>query len=56
MSAIYAEGKLKMLLTERRIEQIIGREGETATFLKRCLLKVAGLGGGFFPRQINRYC
>ena len=30
----------------------IGREGETATFLSRCLSNLGGLGGGFAPRQI----
>ncbi|MBA4125020.1 MAG: hypothetical protein H0X72_21455 [Acidobacteria bacterium] len=36
------------------IEQIIGREGETATFFSRCPLNFGGLGGGFAPRQFNR--
>ncbi len=35
-------------------QQIIGREGETATFLSRCLLNSNGFGGGFAPRQLNR--
>jgi len=39
----------------QKAEQIIGREGETATFLSRCLFNSSGLGGGFAPRQFNRY-
>ena len=30
---------------QRRVEQINGREGETATFLSRCPLNFSGLGG-----------
>ncbi len=40
---------------QRAVEQIIGREGETATFLSTGLLNSNGLGGGFAPRQFNRY-
>ncbi len=36
-------------------EQFNGREGETATLLSRCPLKLNGLGGGFAPRHLNRY-
>jgi hypothetical protein len=36
-------------------EQIIGREGETATLLSRCPLNSNGLGGSFAPRQLRRY-
>jgi len=36
-------------------QQIIGREGETATLFWRCPLNFGGLGGGFAPRQFNRY-
>jgi hypothetical protein len=39
-------------LTQRAVEQIIGREGETATLLWRCLLNFSLHGGGFAPRQI----
>ncbi|MBA3784158.1 MAG: hypothetical protein H0X15_01250 [Acidobacteria bacterium] len=35
--------------------QFNGREGETATFLSRCPSNFSGLGGGFAPRQFNRY-
>ncbi len=35
-------------------QQFNGREGETATFLSRCLLNSNGLGGGFAPRHLNR--
>jgi len=35
-------------------QQIIGREGETATFFSRCVLNFGGLGGGFAPRHLNR--
>ena len=40
---------------EGAIEQVIGREGETAAFLSRCLFTFGGLGGGFAPRQLRRY-
>ena len=39
----------------RRTEQINGREGETATFLSRCLFTLNLRGGGFAPRHLNRY-
>ena len=45
----------KAFRKEKRVEQIIGREGETATFFSRCLFNSNGLGGGFAPRQLNRY-
>ena len=35
--------------------QFNGREGETATFLSRCLFNSTGLGGGFAPRHLSRY-
>ncbi|CAN5233033.1 hypothetical protein BH20ACI2_BH20ACI2_00350 [soil metagenome] len=31
-----------------------GREGETVTFLSRCVVTFGGLGGGFDPRHLNR--
>jgi hypothetical protein len=37
------------------IEQIIGREGETASLLSRCLLNSELRVAGFAPRQFNRY-
>jgi len=40
---------------QRAAQQIIGREGETATFLSRCPLNFSGLGGGFAPRQFGRW-
>ena len=36
-------------------QQIIGREGETATFLSRCLFNSELRVIGFAPRQLNRY-
>ncbi len=39
---------------QRAVEQVIGREGETATLLSRRPLNFGGLGGGFAPRQLNR--
>ena len=36
-------------------EQIIGREGETATFLSHRPFNSNGLGGGFAPRHLKRY-
>ncbi len=35
-------------------EQVIGREGETATFIWRCLLNSELRGFGFAPRQLRR--
>ena len=36
------------------VEQIIGREGETATFLSRFLVNSNLRVGGFAPRHLNR--
>jgi len=47
--------KTKFRGSERAAQQIIGREGETATFLSRRPSNSTGLGGGFAPRQFNRY-
>jgi len=35
-------------------QQIIGREGETATFFLRCVVSFGLRGGGFAPRQFGR--
>ncbi len=40
--------------SERAVQQVIGREGETATLLSRRPLNFSGLGGGFAPRHLNR--
>ncbi len=40
---------------ERAVEQINGREGETATFLSRNLLNFSLRGSGFAPRHLNRW-
>ncbi len=45
----------RCLFYQYAVEQIIGREGETATFLSRCLFTFGGLGGGFAPRQLCRW-
>ena len=45
----------EIVLTKRRIEQIIEREGETATLLSRCVVSFSLRGGGFAPRQLNRW-
>jgi len=39
---------------QRRIEQFNGREGETATFLKRSLVSLTLCVSGFAPRHLNR--
>ena len=39
---------------QRAVEQIIGREAETATLLSRCLLNSKLRVFGFAPRQFNR--
>ncbi len=39
---------------KRTAQQIIGREGETATFLSRCLFNSELRVFGFAPRQLNR--
>ncbi len=38
----------------RRAEQVIGREGETATFLSRCPFNSELREFGFAPRQFGR--
>ena len=40
---------------QQAVEQINGREGETATFLSRCALNLNGLSGGFALRHLKRY-
>ena len=40
---------------QRNVEQVIGREGETATFLSRCVVNSELREFGFAPRQLNRY-
>ncbi len=39
---------------QRAVEQIIGREGETATSLKRSLVSPTLRVIGFAPRQLHR--
>ena len=39
---------------QRAVEQIIGREGETAAFLKRSFFNSELRAFGFAPRQLNR--
>ena len=39
----------------RAIEQVIGCEGETATFFSRCVVSFGLRGFGFAPRQFGRY-
>ncbi len=56
LCSLLAERKFtKVAFNECAVEQINGREGETATFLKRCVLNSGGLGGGFAPRHLKRY-
>ena len=38
----------------RRTEQFNGREGETATFLSRCVISFGLRVGGFAPRHLKR--
>ncbi len=40
---------------QRAAQQINGREGETATFLTRCVVIFGLCVAGFAPRQLNRY-
>jgi hypothetical protein len=44
----------KTLIYNGDSEQINGREGETATLLKRSLVYLTLRGGGFAPRHFNR--
>ena len=44
-----------MYFNQRRIEQINGREGETATLFLHCPLNLNELVGGFAPRHLNRW-
>jgi hypothetical protein len=45
---------LQMCELPRRTQQIIGRDGETATLFSRGLVSLKLRGGGFAPRQFNR--
>jgi hypothetical protein len=40
-------------IKQHAVEQFNGREGETATFIRRCPLNFSGLGGGFAPRHLS---
>ncbi len=40
---------------QRNAQQIIGREGETATLFGRCLLSLNLRVGGFAPRHLSRW-
>ena len=44
----------KAACIQRTVQPIIGREGETATLLSRCLVSLNLCGGGFAPRQLRR--
>ncbi len=46
---------MKPIKPDGNVEQFNGREGETATFLSRCLFSLSGLSGGFAPRHLSRY-
>jgi hypothetical protein len=48
------KSKAKSFINNGAIEQINGREGETATFLSRCLFTFCLRVGGFAPRHFNR--
>ncbi len=50
-----ARRKITKIENKRAVEQFNGREGETATFLSRCLVSLNLRGGGFAPRHLNRY-
>ena len=44
----------KIAFNKRAVEQINGREGETATFLKRFFFTLSLRVAGFAPRHLNR--
>ncbi len=46
--------KKQMLCSYAAAQQVIGREGETATFFSRCLFNSELREFGFAPRQLNR--
>ncbi len=46
---------IKPLENNGATQQINGREGETATLYERRSLNSKLYGGGFAPRQLNRY-
>ncbi len=51
----FDEKIVKLLVCKlKRIEQFNGREGETATFIRRCLFTLNLCGGGFAPRHLKR--
>ncbi len=47
--------KSKANCNERATQQIIGREGETATFIWRCVVNFSLSIFGFAPRQLRRW-
>lgn len=53
MIKLFYQYNLRRLIKDA-IEQIIGREDETATFLWHCPLPFNLCGSGFAPRQFNR--
>ena len=46
---------VKMRGSERAVQQINGREGETATLYERRSLNPKLRGSGFAPRHLNRW-
>jgi hypothetical protein len=47
-------GKTHSLFWQRRVEQIIGREAETAILLSRGFVTLCLRVAGFAPRHLNR--
>jgi len=47
--------KRKLFSYQRAAQQIIGREGETATLFLRCFVSLTLRVFGFAPRQLNRW-
>ena len=51
---IHLTGQIKLVCCQSSAQQIIGREGETATLLSRCLFNSELRVAGFAPRHLNR--
>ncbi len=48
------QNKKRLVLSERAVEQINGREGETATLFQQFFFNSKLRGGGFAPRHLSR--
>ena len=54
-SLVQTLGFIERDFPERAVQQFNGREGETATLLLNLSVSLTLRGGGFRPRQLNRW-